>query len=261
MKCEYCNQHNHDHKLVCDYCGAPLPVKYTADKKIIFKYIPPCCTSCGRQLSETEAFCKECQTISPAVAQTFEDNPEKSCDDFVRTVHKYHGEYYTDCPHCGNTYKDKSALFSLSIGSPIVICKNCHMAYLRPENEEWSVLPTFQKLLALLLRNDRWMILFLFMVLAYFVIGLIPELGLAFVFWGIPLAAVVLTAAHLLSDQEKVQLSKSRLEQNPEYPQILFHMGYWKIIPKEQYFLAIKDILVNWKNELKEIIKEAFTFD
>lgn len=256
MKCEYCGQHSHDNNLVCNYCGAPLPVKYTADKKIIFKYIPPHCTGCGRQLSETEVFCEECQTISSAVTQTLADNPNKSCDDFVRRVHQYHGEYYTDCPHCGITYEDKAAQFSLPIYSPIVICENCHLAYLRPEKDEWSVVSLTEKLISLLLRNDRWMIVCLFICIIIFTMCQNFERSFAIGLWGIPIAAFFFYVAHLFLDQKKIQLSKKRLEQNPDYPQILADMGYGKYMSKK-YHNLLKDKPMT----LKEVLKEAITFD
>ena len=51
-----------------------------------------------------------------------------------------------------------------------------------------------------------------------------------------------------------------RLEQNPEYPQILIDMGYGNMMSKEYHHLS-KEPIVSRKDKLKELLKEAFTFD
>ena len=249
MKCEYCGQHSPDNELICEYCGAPLPVEYTANKKIRYKYVSPHCTGCGRKLDETEAFCRECHTISPVVSKTFIDNPTKSGDAFVRTIHSYHGESYTDCPHCGNTYEETIASFSPQIESPIHICEKCHQAYIRPYKYEWSVISLKSKAFAIFFSTKRW---YAFLLAIWGIMLVTFEESL----WGIPLGALLLAIVHLIFDRKAVRLSQKRLEQNPDYPQILVDMGYTSKLHKTYHHLLKFPPLT-----LKEVLKEAFTFD
>lgn len=249
MKCEYCAQHNPDNSLTCIHCGAPLPVEYTADMKIRYKYISPHCSSCGRHLEETEVFCKDCHTISPVVNQTLHAHPKHSEYDYVRKIHQHHGEIYTDCPYCENTYEEKLYAFTLEIDSPIFICDKCHQAYLRPKKFEWSLLSPLLRVYALFLFNYRW--------LAFGVaISLMAMINDAWWAWGIPLGALIVTILHLIFERKKVIHSKKRLEANPDYPKTLADMGYGERLHKKYHHLLKHPPLT-----LKEVLKEAFTFD
>ena len=53
---------------------------------------------------------------------------------------------------------------------------------------------------------------------------------------------------------------EERLKRNPEYPKLLINMGYGYIM-EEKYYSLCKTPLSPFKDKVKTILKDAFTFD
>ena len=209
------------------------------------------CEYCDRPMKENDVFCKFCWKITPKVQEMLASQPNRHPNDYQL----YSTNYSYRCPHCGGFYKGKffDKIPGLKIDSPIKRCKKCRKYLLDHYNNEWSLVSNKYKTHR---RFSPWLLL----LIEYFLIELFysEPWGLAvcigYLFLHFPLSVL----AHNFTKRNAIERSTLRLENNPDYPKILADMGYGFAMDSK-YHNLIKH--PQQKLTIKEIIKDAFTFD
>lgn len=212
------------------------------------------CEYCNSTMNESDIFCKSCWKITPKVREMLNQQPNRHPNNYQI----YSTSYSYRCPHCDRIIK--STLFEkipgLKIDTPIKRCKKCHNYYLDTYNIEWSVSSTEYV-------SNHYFAPWLLFLIEIYLFDFVSEL------FSVPWAFVccfIYLILHfpirlLLSEfaqKRAKERSQKRLEQNPEYPQLLADMGYEEKM-EEKYRTMMKH--PSRKSTLKEIIKDAFTFD
>ena len=195
------------------------------------------CPICGELLSAEDIFCKHCFTMNPMVRDFLKNNPKQAPLDYL--------PINSICPLCGKKTgrtRNTSNHHPL-IHSPIRYCPDCGGYYLHDGANEWCVAPQSSKSKLRLLTT-------LFIDIELSIFHLLREA---------PLLCAAAILLHLLLHvpvgylylhftlPKAVYESNLRLEQNPDYPQILASMGYAEHMREKQPF--------------KDFLKEAFTFE
>ena len=206
------------------------------------------CPNCGEPLSADVIFCEHCFTLNPMVREFLERNPKPYPKDYM-TVD-------STCPYCSKRQRNRviDEFLTKNICTPIHRCKKCGGYFVQTKGLEWSVAPSS-------FRSKKWLLTDLLIKNEYNIIE---------IFVDTPLICAVAAFLYLLLNfpigflwlhftlPKAIRKSNLRLEQNPDYPQILASMGYGGYMdekydaphcppPKRQTF--------------KEFLKEAFTFD
>lgn len=218
------------------------------------------CSCCGEPILEQDVFCKNCQKITPKVQEMLDRNPDKKPDFYCNLDNGYK----LCCPHCRTFYRYPRRYYTPNdFCSPIIYCTHCHDYFLDRANIEWSVAPFFIKL------QEFFSIGHLIFYLAFFfiIISSISDgdwlvahdfMLLLLTFLGIH--SVFSLTRYKILKRKNFRESYMRLKQNLEYPQILINMGYWEMMDKTYYHLS-KEIIASRGDKLKELLKDAFTFD
>lgn len=218
------------------------------------------CHHCGSPMLESDIFCENCWKITPNVNKTLSSHPNRKREFYSDLGN----EFKLRCPHCNSFYRYAKRLYaSNTLGSPIKYCTHCHNYFLDYAYTEWSVTPFSVKFL------DFFSIWHLLVYLAIFLLivscalegdwFIVPDLTILLLALICIHSAFVLVRCKL-TDKKSFHESTMRLEQNPEYPQILIDMGYGNMMSKEYHHLS-KEPIVSRKDKLKELLKDAFTFD
>jgi len=212
------------------------------------------CNYCGSHMRPEDVFCKNCQTITPKVREMLARYPNKMPDEY----YPHSGYIGLHCPHCNRLYQSnfRERIGGMHLRSPIQHCKKCQNYFLDNYCNEWSISSRSYK-------NERRFAPFLLILNEIFIIDLITNLSS--ISWGI-FAGFVYLLIHfplcllwyaLIINKAKKQ-SQLRMERNPDYPQILADMGYGPAMDKKYRHLVKYH---RPKLTLKEILKDAFTFD
>jgi len=222
MKCEYCGQNNPDGLLICQSCGGPLPVEYSADGLLRIKYVPPRCSVCGTAFAADAAFCPNCSTISPDIEKHLSNHPRKPAPSFIRNAEDYHGKLHLDCPHCGHTYEKGSKWLTRRLGSPIRLCARCHLPFSDPCTYEWSMISWIWKLYYCFFANCKWALVFL-------VSMVLPSNNSNVNPWAVPISLLLCVVYIVVFRHGALKASAHRKKQNPNYHDILNKLGYDKV--------------------------------
>ena len=222
MKCEHCGQNNPDGLLICQFCGGPLPVEYTADGLLRTKYTPPYCSVCKTAFPQDVTFCPNCSSISPDITKHLTKQPPKPALSYIRIAEDYHGKLHLDCPHCGHTYEKGSKWLIRRLGSPIRLCAKCHLPFSDPCIYEWSMISWIWKLYYCFLANSKWALILL-------VSMLLPATDSAINPWSVPISLLLCVVYIAVFRHGALKASAQRKKQNPNYHDILNKMGYDKV--------------------------------
>ena len=212
------------------------------------------CEYCNSPMKENDVFCKSCWKITPKVREMINAHPNRHPNDYQI----YSTGYSYRCPHCGGIIK--STLFEripgLKIDSPIKRCKKCQKYFLDTYNIEWSVSSTSYV-------SNHYFAPWLFFLIEIYLFDFISDLFS--VQWAFICCFIYLLLHFpiriLLSEfaqKRAKERSQKRLEQNPEYPQLLADMGYGEKMAAKYHTMMKQPPR---KTTLKEILKDAITFD
>ncbi|MBQ3257302.1 MAG: hypothetical protein IJA67_07815 [Oscillospiraceae bacterium] len=186
------------------------------------------CSNCRVIFHKYDAFCPQCQTISPFVQKTIDHFPNKRPLDFTPDIQKY----VFCCPHCGILYREDKAgrsteITAIALGTPLRACRSCHWFSIDPQYGEWVYMS----------KADRLRHLFhidLYVSSCFFAVATVTteykNTLLTVIIFSI---AVILTAiwTHIRL-QDDIKNSLQRARRNPTYPYILKRMGYENFISK-----------------------------
>lgn len=218
------------------------------------------CNYCGEPILERDVFCKNCQTITPKVQEMLDRNPDKKPDFYCNLD----SGYKLRCPHCRTFHRYPRRYYAPNnFGTPIIYCTHCHNYFLDRAYIEWSVAPFFIKC------QEFFSIGHLIFYLSFFliIISSITDgdwlIAHDFTFLLLILLGIHFSFAltrYIVLKRKTFREANMRLQQNPDYPQILINMGYGKMMDKKYHHLS-KEIILSRKDKVKELLKDAFTFD
>ena len=212
------------------------------------------CNYCGSHMRPEDVFCKNCQTITPKVREMLARYPNKMPDEY----YPHSGHKGLLCPHCRSKYLPNLATvtYGSHLGSPIRCCTKCKNYILDLQYVEWSIANNkFRKRCCSTLSIFLCSTLLVFVSMAFY-FSMLVALMAAIVY--IAMYIILSIIWHKIANIEIIESSYLRLKRNPDYPQILADMGYGPAMD-EKYRHLVK--YHRPKLTLKEILKDAFTFD
>lgn len=213
------------------------------------------CYHCGAPMLESDVFCESCWKITPNVQEMLNAHPKRKPKFYSDLYYRGHNH----CPHCKAFYCEGRTIDStLTLSPPIKHCPKCHQYFLDSWHIEWSVSSLFAK-------SELFSVIRLWVYLLF-----VPALICCFAYknWfalqGIAIFSIGYFALRFIwyktEKKKKIHESYMRLSQNPEYPQILIDMGYQHMMSKKYHHLS-KEVTITWQSKLKELLKDAVTFD
>ena len=212
------------------------------------------CHHCGSPILESDVFCENCWKITPKVQEMLDVHPKRAPEFYTKVL--YRGK--KRCPHCKVIYQHHEDRYvNRHHGIPIRYCTHCHQYFLEFIAYEWSVCKTFFKFSK---SAER---LFLSFYFSYFFfifpesVNLQEDLFL-FVKYCV-ISTAIYFAWHFAFIRRKQTESCIRLKRNPEYPKLLINMGYGYMM-SEKYYPLCKATLIPLKDNIKNLLKDAFTF-
>ena len=215
------------------------------------------CHHCGSPMLESDVFCENCWKITPKVQKMLDHNSDKKPDFY----HALDNGYKLRCPHCKNFYCQSRTHSSITLDPPIIYCPKCKQYFIDTIYFEWSVASLLVKFEDFYI-IPLWNYLFFIPILISCIVNrdwfILQDIGFLFLVY-----SVLRLIWNKTVKRKRIHKSYMRLEQNPEYPQILIDMGYWKMMSKEYHHLS-KEPIIPPKDKLKnfiKFIKDAFTFD
>ena len=186
------------------------------------------CSSCGKLFDKHDAFCPNCQTLSPMVQKTLDHFPNKKTLDFTPNIQRY----VFCCPHCGILYREdktgrSTEITALELGTPLRACRNCHWFSVDPQFGEWFFMSKTDRLRHLF-HIDPYVSSCFFAVAT-----VITEYNSTYLSISAFLITIILTAIWTrIRIRDDIKNSIQRVKRNPSYPHILKHMGYENYISK-----------------------------
>ena len=213
------------------------------------------CHHCGAPMLESDVFCENCWKITPKVQEMLDSHPDRNPEFYTKVL--YRGK--KRCPHCKEIYQhDQDRYVNRYHGIPIRHCNHCHQYFLEFIAYEWSVCKTLFKFRKI---AERLLVSFYFSSFFFIFpesVNLQEDLFL-FVKYCV-ISTAIYFAWHFAFIRRKQTESCMRLKRNPEYPKLLINMGYGYIM-EEKYYSLCKTPLTPFKDKVKTILKDAFTFD
>jgi hypothetical protein len=213
------------------------------------------CRHCGEPMLESDVFCENCWKITPMVQDMLNNHPDRKPDFYSNLSYK--GNYH--CPHCKSFYtRSRRYYHGLKQNIPITYCTNCHQYFLVPWHYELSVASPSVKLEDFIFFQP-WHSFFYAPFIVFLIVNdcsfILLDIGVFFLAY-----CSLRLIWHRTAKRKTIRNSYIRLEQNPEYPQILVDMGFVHMMDKKYHHLS-KTPVISLKDKVKTILKNAFTFD
>lgn len=187
------------------------------------KHTGPSCSYCGSALQKNKAFCPNCFKLSPEIDNTIKHFSNKKNVDFITDF----SHDCTNCPHCGKYLRDGNASMTF-LDSPIHRCPKCHWFYLDHGGCEWILVSPLDRFLYCI-KLDHFSQFFILCTIELVYRYQSPIVAV--------LAIITLIVAVFIWEKilikDRITASQRRVENNPEYPQLLKYMGYENVIHRK----------------------------
>ena len=192
------------------------------------KHNGPPCSYCGSPFPKAKAFCPSCFQLSPEIDNTIKHFSNKKYVDFITDF----SHDCTNCPHCGKYLRDGNASMTF-LDSPLHRCPKCHWFYLDHGGCEWILVSPLDRFLYCIKLNrfSQFFILCTIELIYRYQSPIVAVLAITTL-----MIAVFIWEKILIKD--RITASQRRVENNPEYPQLLKFMGYQHLA--DQYYNADK---------------------
>ena len=187
------------------------------------KHNGPPCSYCGSPFPSNKAFCPSCFKLTPEIDNTIKHFSNKKYVDFISDFRNN----CTNCPHCGKYLRPGNGAM-VFLDSPIQRCPKCKWYYLDHACCEWSLVSPIDHLLYLI-RLDRFsqlLIVSTIELIYRYRSSVIAAMAIIMLIIGV-------LAWEFILIHDRITASKRRVENNPEYPQLLKYMGYENLIHRK----------------------------